>query len=126
MTGVKLFRWVKCTNVEGVWYLEAQLGMQCLSSEWWLYIAAACVCTALFVIGIPLGLVVILWQRKNCGTKKRLWHIFKPHKRYNLEDVHTQREFGTLYMNYEPKYWYCPSNVPQRSLLYLRRNPERF
>ena len=43
---------------------------------------------AIFVFGVPATLIYIL-------------------KNSDLEDIHTRRKFGALYLNYEPQY--CPS-----------------
>ena len=126
---MKLFRWIKCTWVKDAWYLDQQLGMKCLESEWWFYFWVAFVCFWIYVVGIPVVLLIVLWKRKYSpagkfnkkGDKrlisdrkglgwlvckcvpKRLASYFEPDPEHDLDHIHTKREFGPLYLNYEPE-----------------------
>ena len=118
--------------------------MKCLESEWWVYFWVAFVCFWIYVVGIPVVLLIVLWKRKyspagkfNKKNDKRLisntkglgWLVckcvpkriasyFEPDPEHDLDHIHTKRQFGPLYLNYEPEY--CPSRF-RRGLFSIER-----
>ena len=67
--------------------------IECYTSEWaTTYLPAVIFFILIFVIGVPVGLIYML-------------------KKSDLEDIHTRRKFGALYLNYEPQYWYWPVDI---------------
>ena len=106
--------------------------MKCLEREWWVYFWVAFVCFWIYVVGIPVVLLIVLWKRKyspagkfNKKNDKRLisntkglgWLVckcvpkriasyFEPDPEHDLDHIHTKRQFGPLYLNFEPEYWY--------------------
>lgn len=94
----RIFQVLKCKNIEGhtVEILHADYGVECFGEEHLPMAILAWVCMVLYVIGVPIGVWVLLWVHKK--------HLFDPSQPKHQK---VRREFGTLFEQYEPKYWYC-------------------
>ena len=60
---MKLCRMFRCTKVEGDWYLTSDMEIQCFTPQWGAYATLSIVMLAVYTLGLPLGIVVVL--RKN-------------------------------------------------------------
>ena len=94
----RIFQVLKCKSIEGhpVEILHADFGVECFGEEHLPKAIFACVFMVLYVIGVPIGVWVLLWAHKK--------HLFDPSQPKHHK---VRREFGTLFEQYEPKYWYC-------------------
>jgi len=61
---VKLCRMFRCTEVEGEWWLMADMQLQCFSSQWSMYAIVAVVMLAVYTVGLPFGIAVWLWRNR--------------------------------------------------------------
>ena len=100
---VRCFLVLKCVQVDGLAGTNGHSGVVLMSDysvECWqdhhnLYATISFVCIGLFVVGIPLGVLTTLWYHKR--------HLYDVKSPRHKEVVH---EFGTLYLQYEPNFWY--------------------
>ena len=114
----RLFASLKAVTVAGLQsdthsgqVLAVDYGVEAFGTEHQPYIIVCIVCMIVYVLGIPLA--VFLALRSN---RKYLYSEGKT-------EVHRQRhhdvvdEFGTLYLQYEPKYWYWEVTVIFKKML---------
>jgi hypothetical protein len=114
----RLFASLKAVTVDGLHsdthsgnVLAVDYGIEAFGPEHQPYIFLCIVCMVVYVLGIPLS--VFLALRSN---RKYLYSEGKT-------EVHRQRhhdvvdEFGTLYLQYEPKYWYWEVTVIFKKML---------
>ena len=100
---VRCFLVLKCVQVDGLAGTNGHSGVVLMSDysvECWqdhhnLYATISFVCIGLFVVGIPLGVLTTLWYHKR--------HLYDVKSPRHKEVIH---EFGTLYLQYEPNFWY--------------------
>ena len=59
-----IFRLFKCQNVQGRWYLTADYRLRCFEGVWYLYASLAIAGIAVYTIGIPLMLFVVLRRNR--------------------------------------------------------------
>ena len=78
-----IMRTFKCVEVEGEWWLVADMRLQCYTGQWWSYATYAAVMAALYTAGLPVAILVILWKLRN-----------------RLEDDDTEEKYGFLYATY--------------------------
>ena len=76
--------------------LQADFAVNCFGGEHWESIIFVIIFLGLYVIGVPIGVFVLLWLHKK--------HLYDPSQPKHHK---VRREFGTLFEQYEPKYWYC-------------------
>ena len=86
----RIFRFFKCRLIQGKWYLIADYRHICFESTWNEYAVTATVCGIIYVIGIPLAELLILY----CN-RRRLY-----------TDGSLKERFGTFYLNYKPNSYY--------------------
>ncbi len=53
-----------CRDVNGVWYLVADMRQECYTGEWVAIAAYALVMIAVYVVGLPLAVLVILYRNR--------------------------------------------------------------
>jgi hypothetical protein len=100
---LKLMRLFKCRNVEGVWWLAADMRLRCYTGEWAGYAVYAVIMIALYVIGLPLTLFQVLWRRR--------------YKLFGERSTHTRLTYGFLYESYGPGAWWWEIEELIRKLL---------
>merc|ERR1712166_1227979 len=97
----RCFQMFKCSSFNGVAYqvLEADPSMVCWEDEHALYVTLSIVFICIYVIGIPLTMFVVLWKNKK--------HLYvEEGKEATERQKEVEFEFGSMYTQYEPKYWY--------------------
>ena len=57
-------KFFKCTQIDGIWMLDADLRLECYSSEWLFYIPIALVGILMYPIGIPACVGLLLHQNE--------------------------------------------------------------
>lgn len=90
---VKIFRLFNCVKVEGHYWLDADMALQCFTLRYWGYALYALTMVVVFVVGLPLGIFLVLWRRRA--------HLHGP------GSEETMHRFGFLYEAYGPTalYW---------------------
>merc|ERR1719272_249609 len=97
----RCFQMLKCSSFHGVAYqvLEADPSMVCWEDGHALYVTLSFVFICIYVIGIPLIMFVVLWRNKK--------HLYvEEGKEATERQKEVEFEFGSMYTQYEPKYWY--------------------
>merc|ERR1712166_612213 len=97
----RCFQMFKCSSFRGVAYqvLEADPSMVCWEDGHALYVTLSFVFICIYVIGIPLIMFVVLWKNKK--------HLYVEEGQEATEkQQEVEFEFGSMYTQYEPKYWY--------------------
>ena len=85
----RIFRLFKCREINGHSYLVADFSIQCWDTEHMVAVGIAVLCGVMYVLGIPLGSMRLLYTRKG-----------------QLDKAETADLFGSLYLSYERPYWY--------------------
>merc|ERR1711865_90868 len=97
----RCFQMFKCSSFDGVAYqvLEADPSMVCWEDDHKVYSMLSFVFVCIYVIGIPLIMFVVLWKNKK--------HLYVEEGQEATEkQQEVEFEFGSMYTQYEPKYWY--------------------
>ena len=94
---LQIFRTFHCVTVDGVAYLVADMRLQCFDGAWAAAAVYAAAMAALYVVGLPVAILVILWRRRAT--------LFGP----GSED--TMKHFGFLYAAYGPSAWWWEVEV---------------
>jgi hypothetical protein len=100
---LKLMRLFKCRNIEGVWWLAADMRLQCYTGTWAGYAVYAVIMIALYVVGLPLTLFLVLWRRR--------------HNLFGEKSAKNRLAFGFLYESYGPGAWWWEIEELIRKLL---------
>ena len=95
-----IFRLFDCQEVQGTWYLSADFTVRCFEAEWNAYAAIAVVGIAVYTIGIPLVLFVLL--RRN---RAHLYADGCPEDELSHHAI-VQKKLGAVYKDYEPHSYY--------------------
>merc|ERR1712166_36672 len=97
----RCFQMFKCSKFDGVDYLglETDPSMICFQEEHTMYLILSGVFIGLYIVGIPLMIFFVLWRNKK--------HLYvkegeEPTEKHNEVEF----EFGGLYTQYEPRFWY--------------------
>lgn len=80
---LKTMKIAKCINVDGEWYLVADMRLRCFDDTWWSYALYALFMGLVFVVGFPAAIFVILFRH-----------------RHQLEDKDVMERWGWLYASY--------------------------
>merc|ERR1711865_652276 len=97
----RCFQMFKCSSFKGVAYqvLEADPSMICYGDDHIVYLMLSFVFICIYVIGIPLIMFVVLWKNRK--------HLYVQEGTEATEkQKEVEFEFGSMYTQYEPKYWY--------------------
>merc|ERR1711865_319190 len=97
----RCFQMFKCSSFDGVAFdvLEADPSMVCYGDDHRVYLTLSFVFIFIYVIGVPLIMFVVLWK-----NKKNLYVLEGTEATERQKEV--EFEFGSMYTQYEPKYWY--------------------
>jgi hypothetical protein len=110
---VRLFSSLKSIKIVGIkdYVLAVDYSINAFQEEHMPYVFLTISCMVVYVLGIPIAVFIAL--RKN---KKYLYSAgtTEEHRRKHEEVVD---EFGTLYLQYEPKYWYWEVTVIFKKML---------
>jgi drug/metabolite transporter (DMT)-like permease len=85
---LKMFGVFHCREIEGTWYLERDVTLQCYDSAWTIRAVIGGIGVIIYAIGIPVLFFVMLRQNKD-----------------NLEDAETVSMMGFLYTGYASYFW---------------------
>ena len=99
----KILRLYNCRLVEGEYWLVADMRLQCFSAEWLAYAIYGAVMCVLYVGGLPLGILYVLFKRRKT--------LFGPGSEA------TMRTYGFLYDSYGPVAWFWETEELVRKLL---------
>ena len=105
---VKIFQMFGCREIDpGMYYLTADISVQCFADEWNMYAGFAVAAMVVYVLGIPLTTLLIL--RRN---RKALFDVAHPHNRAMTAS------YGSLYTQYEASFymWECVELVKKMLL----------
>jgi hypothetical protein len=83
---VKILRLFRCREVEGTYYLVADMRLECFTPEWWGYGIYGIVMVAVYVVGLPALILSVLY--KNKAT------LFGPHSEDTMSRYDRQRPRG--------------------------------
>jgi hypothetical protein len=104
----RIFQVLNCKTIPGHGQnvLNADFGVYCSSDEYQRSKINAWIFMVLYVIGVPVGVWLLLWLHKK--------HLYDPSQPKHHK---VRREFGTLFEQYEPKYWYYECFVLVKKML---------
>lgn len=125
----KVFMTFKCVDLgNGQHFMEANMSIACFEGDWLLWAGIAGVAMLVYVIGIPLACLVLLWGGRRRET---LWYpkleINDPYsvtpeliatqvKRTNEYFVN-RIAYGSLYMDYDVEYWWFEFGCTVRKMI---------
>ena len=110
----RLFSSLKSVKVEGLDHLvlAVDYSVEYLGEHHMPYVYLAVTCMVIFVVGIPLSVFFALKSKKKWLYKNE--NSSEKHCKRHAEVVD---EFGALYLQYEPKYWYWEVTVVLQKML---------
>jgi hypothetical protein len=104
---LKVLRLFKCRNIEGEWWLAADMRLRCYDGRWAGFAFYGLIVTAVYVVGLPAAVLWILWRRR--------------HKLFGSPTdpfvASTHATFGFLYAAYGPSAWWWEVEELLRKLL---------
>jgi hypothetical protein len=104
---LKIMRLFKCRKIDDMWWLAADMRLRCYDGRWAGYAVYGVVMSALYVFGLPVAVLWILWRRR--------------HKLYgDTSDpfiASTHASYGFLYLEYGPSAWWWEVEELVRKLL---------
>jgi hypothetical protein len=100
---LKIMRLFKCRAVEGVSWLAADMRLQCYTGEWAGYAVYAFVMAAVYVVGLPLALLALLFRNRN--------------RLFGDESAQFRDTYGFIYETYGPGAWWWEVEELVRKLL---------
>jgi hypothetical protein len=104
---LKVLRLFKCRNIEGEWWLAADMRLRCYDGRWAGFAIYGLIMAAVYVVGLPATVLWILWRRR--------------HKLFGADTdpfaATTRRTFGFLYEDYGSSAWWWEVEELLRKLL---------
>jgi hypothetical protein len=104
LTVLRLF---KCREIEGVWWLAADMRLLCYDGRWAGFAIYGLIMAALYIVGLPAAVLWILWRRR--------------HKLFGSPTdpivASTRTTFGFLYVDYGSSAWWWEVEELARKLL---------
>jgi hypothetical protein len=104
---VKVLRLFKCRQIEGVWWLAADMRLRCYDGRWAGFAIYGLVMAALYVVGLPAVVLCILWRRRH--------KLFGSPTDPFVES--TRATYGFLYADYGASAWWWEVEELTRKLL---------
>ena len=109
----RVFTFLKCKRIGDKSYLIADYNVVCWEGEHEFMTLIMLGCMGVYVIGIPLGSVLILYMNKCL-----LFPAEDADEELSTKSATFAEIYGALYLAYEPKYWYFEGIVMiQKALL---------
>ena len=111
----KVFATFKCVDVgEAGWFLESDMEVACYESEWMIWVVVASTAMFLYIIGIPVVLVLLLWRGQRRGTLRypsvdvshKLTLMVVANVRRTEEFFFNRLALGSLYEHYRAEFWW--------------------
>jgi hypothetical protein len=104
---LKVLRLFKCREIEGVWWLAADMRLRCYDGRWAGFAIYGLIMAALYIVGLPAAVLWILWRRR--------------HKLFGSPTdpfvASTRATFGFLYDDYGSSAWWWEVEELARKLL---------
>jgi hypothetical protein len=104
---LKVLRLFKCREIEGVWWLAADMRLRCYDGRWAGFAIYGLIMAVLYVVGLPAAVLWILWRRR--------------HKLFGSPTdpfvASTCATFGFLYVDYGSSAWWWEVEELLRKLL---------
>jgi hypothetical protein len=104
---LKVLRLFKCREIEGVYWLAADMRLRCYDGRWAGFAIYGLVMAALYIVGLPAAVLWILWRRR--------------HKLFGSPTdafvASTRETFGFLYEDYGSSAWWWEVEELLRKLL---------
>jgi hypothetical protein len=104
---LKVLRLFKCREIEGVWWLAADMRLRCYDGRWAGFAIYGLMMAVLYIVGLPAAVLWILWRRR--------------HKLFGSPTdpfvASTRATFGFLYVDYGSSAWWWEVEELLRKLL---------
>jgi hypothetical protein len=104
---LKVLRLFKCREIEGVWWLAADMRLRCYDGRWAGFAIYGLIMAVVYVVGLPAAVLWILWRRR--------------HKLFGSPTdplvASTRATFGFLYVDYGDSAWWWEVEELLRKLL---------
>jgi hypothetical protein len=104
---LKVLRLFTCRNIEGEWWLVADMRLRCYDGRWAGFAIYGLIMAVLYVVGLPAAVLWILWRRR--------------HKLFGSPTdpfvASTRATFGFLYEDYGSSAWWWEVEELLRKLL---------
>jgi hypothetical protein len=104
---LKVLRLFKCRNIDGVWWLAADMRLRCYDGRWAGFAIYGLIMAALYIVGLPAAVLWILWRRR--------------HKLFGSPTdpfvASTRTTYGFLYEDYGASAWWWEVEELLRKLL---------
>ena len=112
------FTSLKCRQIGDRQYLMADFSVVCWTGDHMILSIVMIACIALYVFGIPLGTVLVLWFNKKLLRPQKSDGSNVAQSRLQKRSMLFQSVFGSLYEPYDMKYWWFESVIMiQKALL---------
>ena len=124
----KVFTTFKCIEVDGRSYLAADMVHQCFSGDWIFWAMTSALGMAVYVVGIPLLLLILLFR----AHKKRTLYFPKTgivdereltprtihaHVLLTNDYMRNRQALGNLYMHFGPNFWWFEFCCTMRKMI---------
>jgi hypothetical protein len=104
---LKVLRLFKCRQIEGVWWLAADMRLRCYDGRWAGFAVYGLVMAVVYVTGLPVAVLWILWRRRH--------KLFGSPSDPFVES--TRAALGFLYVAYGDSAWWWEVEELVRKLL---------
>ena len=125
----KVFLTFKCRDLgEGNRFMVASMQIPCFEKEWFMWAGIAAGSCLVYVVGIPAGLLLLLWcghrrgalqyPKMKIGRGERVepWMVADQLKRTDEHFVY-RAAYASLYLQYEPRYWWFEFGCTMRKMI---------
>jgi hypothetical protein len=124
----KVFMTFKCTDVGASGsFMVADMAIPCYGNEWVAWAAVSAMAMLIYVVGIPVTLVLLLYAGSRHGTlqyppaehrgQNIHPHEISRHVKLTSEFFSNRLAFGNLYLQYEPKFWWFEFFCTMRKMI---------
>jgi hypothetical protein len=109
---LKIMRTFKCRYIDGTPYLAVDMRLRCYDSTWFGYATYAFIMGVVYMAGLPLSVLWILWRRRH-----KLFATERDSKGQHMLVAVTVEKYGFLYEDYGPSAWWWEVEELVRKLL---------